>query len=299
MGHPASFLPLARMPPRWRMIIPVQKDETLRHDIESADDRADELHVWWLGQSGFLIKHDGVRVLFDPYLSDSLTRKYAATDRPHVRMTERCIAPERLTKLDVITSSHMHTDHFDAETLVPLFAANPGVRFVFTAANEQMAAERLGGAVPAGAVGMSDGDVLAGSNWEIRGIIAAHNEVERDEAGRTKFMGFWLKIGRFRLYHSGDTLWHDDIVRDLRRLGCDAAFVPINGNNPARRVAGNLNGTEAAAMAKAAGARLAVPHHFEMFEFNTESPDEFSNACERLDQPHRVMRCGERMTIKS
>ena len=281
------------------MIIPLQKDEVLLRDIESATDCADELHLWWLGQSGFLVKHDGVRVLFDPYLSDSLTKKYATTDKPHVRMTGRCIAPEMLTNLDVITSSHMHTDHFDVETLRPLFEVNPDARFLFTAANEKTAAERLGGSLPAGAVGMSDGDVTSGSNWEMRGLLAAHNEVERDEIGRTKFMGFWLRIGNFRLYHSGDTLWHDDIVRDLRQLGCDVAFVPINGNKPERRVAGNLNGTEAAALAKAVNAGIAIPHHFEMFEFNTEPPDEFVAACTRLNQPQRVMRCGERVTIKA
>jgi L-ascorbate metabolism protein UlaG (beta-lactamase superfamily) len=55
------------------------------------------LRLWWLGQSGFLVHYDGRFALFDPYLSDSLTRKYAATDKPHVRMTERVVDPARLT----------------------------------------------------------------------------------------------------------------------------------------------------------------------------------------------------------
>ena len=46
-----------------------------------------------------------------------LTKKYAATDKPHVRMTERVVAPEALRDLAVVTSSHNHTDHLDAETL--------------------------------------------------------------------------------------------------------------------------------------------------------------------------------------
>lgn len=281
------------------MITPVQKDEALLADIESASDNADQLHLWWLGQSGFLVKHDGFRVLFDPYLSDSLTKKYAATDKPHVRMTERCIAPELLAKLDVITSSHMHTDHFDAETLLPLFATNPKAHFFYTSANHAEANERFGGRLPENACGMSDGDSSFGGSWEVRGIVAAHNEEERNEIGQTRFMGFWVRIGPFRIYHSGDTLWHDDIVRDLRTNGCDIALVPINGNKPERRVAGNLNGTEAAALAKAVNAGIAIPHHFEMFEFNTESPDEFVGACSRLSQPCKVLRCGERFTLEA
>ena len=62
-------------------------------------------------------------------------------------------------------------------------------------------------------------------------------------------------------------------------------------------MAGNLNGTEAAALAKACGARLAVPHHFDMFAFNTAPPDEFVRACEQLSQPCRVLRGGERLTF--
>ena len=30
-------------------------------------------------------------LLFDPYLSESLTKKYAQTDKPHVRMTRRAV----------------------------------------------------------------------------------------------------------------------------------------------------------------------------------------------------------------
>ena len=50
---------------------------------------------------------------------------------------------------------------------------------------------------------------------------------------------------------------------------------------------------EAARLAHEIGARLAVPMHFEMFAFNTEPPDAFVAACERLGQPYRVLRAGQ------
>ena len=281
------------------MIVPAQKDDALLADIAAAPVSDDLLHFWWLGQSGFLVKTAGIAVLFDPYLSDSLTRKYAATDKPHVRMTERCVEPGRLSGIQVVTSSHMHTDHFDVETLRPVFAANPGAAFLTTAANLDEAARRLNGQLPPCTTGMSDGDVFSANGISIRAVIAAHNEVERDASGHSRFIGFIAHVGRFCLYHSGDTLWHDDIVRDLRSSPCDLAFVPINGNKPERRVAGNLNGTEAAALAKAGAVRVAVPHHYEMFEFNTEPPDEFIAACRRLGQECRVPRCGERVTVRA
>jgi L-ascorbate metabolism protein UlaG (beta-lactamase superfamily) len=63
-------------------------------------------------------------------------------------------------------------------------------------------------------------------------------------------------------------------------------------------VAGNLNGTEAAALAKAGKVRLVVPCHYDLFEFNTETPDEFATACGRLDQPFKVLRCGEKLELR-
>ena len=52
-------------------------------------------------------------------------------------------------------------------------------------------------------------------------------------------------------------------------------LLPINGNRPERGVAGNLSGREAAELAHAVGGTLAIPHHYDMFTFNTETPDEF------------------------
>ena len=75
------------------LIEPRLSDDALLADVAAAG--GDRRHVWWLGQSGFLVV-TGRHLLFDPYLSDSLTRKYADTERPHVRMTRRVIDPARL-----------------------------------------------------------------------------------------------------------------------------------------------------------------------------------------------------------
>src|SRR5438046_744051 len=126
------------------MIKPVLQHEAFVADVADARAEFEHFHLWWLGQSGFLLQWRGEHLLFDPYLSDSLTKKYAGTDKPHVRMTERVIAPERLDFVDVITSSHNHTDHLDAETLRPLLQVNPQALLIVPAANVAFVAERLG-----------------------------------------------------------------------------------------------------------------------------------------------------------
>lgn len=279
------------------MIEPVQKDEDLLQDIEQSGVHDDALHVWWLGQSGFLLKQAGETFLFDPYLSDSLTAKYAATDKPHQRMTELCVDPGKLTGIRDVTSSHIHTDHLDGETLIPLAEANQSLRLYLPLPIRAVARERLGD-VNVALVGVTDDGHWHGDGWKVRAIAAKHNDLKRDEDGNCHFVGFVVKRGPFTIFHSGDTLWHDRLVPELLPDSCDLMLLPINGNKPERRVAGNLNGTEAAALAKACGARMVVPCHYEMFEFNTESPEEFEQACDRLDQPCTVMRCGGHLMLQ-
>ena len=278
------------------MIVPIQKDQALLEDIRGATSADDCLHLWWLGQSGFLLKFRSRFVLFDPYLSDSLTKKYAGTPREHVRLTGRCIDPARLDMISLVTSSHNHTDHLDAETLLPLARANPGMRLILPETNVEFARDRLDGA-EIEMIGLDAGTSVEVGGFRFTGVPAAHNLVDRDERGRCHYLGFIVRFGPWTIYHSGDTMWHDELPGILAEHSPDIVLLPINGHKPERGVAGNLNGSEAAALARACRARLAVPHHFEMFAFNTESPDEFVTECRRLHQPFRVLRCGERLSV--
>ncbi|HEY2147001.1 MAG TPA: MBL fold metallo-hydrolase [Pirellulales bacterium] len=272
------------------------QDDSLLADIRAAREAA-ELHLWWLGQIGFLLQCDGRHLLVDPYLSDSLTAKYAATDKPHVRMTERVIAPERLDFINVVASTHNHTDHFDPDTLGPLLAVNSELAIVVPAANRAIAAERLGIA-PDRLLTIDDGQTLEAGGFAITAVPAAHETIERDEQGRLRFLGYLIGAGGLTVYHAGDTVLYDGMVERMGEHQIDVALVPINGRDPSRRVAGNLWGREAAWLARRIGARLAIPCHYEMFEFNTASPDEFIAECKRLEQRFRVLKAGERLTVE-
>ncbi len=277
------------------MIKPVVQDDAFLADVKRATANDFVVHLWWLGQSGFLVKYGNRYLLIDPYLSDSLTKKYAATDKPHVGMSERGIDPARLDFVDVVTSSHNHTDHLDAETLIPLMKANRAMRIVTPAANCEFAAERLG-IDPATILAADEGKTISVAGFLITGIIAAHPQMERDEQWRSRYLGYVIQAGFCTIYHSGDTLWHDAIVEQVKRFAIDVALLPINGDRPERRVAGNLNGPEAARLAKAVGARVVIPCHYDMFEFNTASPDEFVRECGKIGQNYRVLRAGERVS---
>lgn len=278
------------------MIVPALSHDALLADIRSASGDSGQLHLWWLGQSGFLVKSQGRYLLLDPYLSDSLTMKYATTDKPHVRMTELAVDPARLDFIDVVTSSHNHTDHLDGETLIPLMEANPDLTVVVPAANREFAAERL--RVPIERLtAIDDGGAISLGDTTIHAVPAAHDTVERDNQGRCHYLGYVARLGNWTIYHSGDTLLYEGMQDRLREWQIDVAVLPINGRAPERRVAGNLWGREAAQLAKDIGAGCVIPCHYDMFEFNTATPDEFVEECSRLEQAHRVLRCGERCTF--
>jgi len=275
------------------MIQPLQSSEQFLADVAQARHQLNTLHLWWLGQSGYLVQWQGQHLLLDPYLSDSLTHKYATTDKPHIRMTARVIAPERLDFIDVVTSSHNHTDHLDAETLLPLLRVNPALRMVIPEANRAFVADRLG-IDPAQPIGVDAGGSAAVGAFRFHGVPAAHEQIEQDAAGHHKYLGYIVQVGPWTIYHSGDTVLYEGMVKQLRHWPIDVAILPINGRAPERRVAGNLDGPEAAQLAKAIGAKVVIPCHYEMFEFNTASTADFVATAKRIDQPYCVLRAGER-----
>jgi len=274
------------------------KDLELQRQVHMAKEAAaqNRFDIWWLGQSGFLIQWNGVVVLFDPYLSDSLTKKYSGTLKPHVRMSELVISPELLNEIDIVTSSHNHTDHLDADTLIPLLRVNPGITFIIPEANREFVCDRVKCPVDF-PIGLIDTHSVVVKNVTFYGVPAAHNTIERDEKGRCKFMGFVARFGKWTVYHSGDTLWYDDMVEVLKPFNIDVAFLPINGNEPSRGVAGNLNCSEAAALGHQLGVRLIIPHHYHMFEFNTADPDDFATEARALSQPFRILKLGEHLVF--
>ncbi|HSI34360.1 MAG: MBL fold metallo-hydrolase [Phycisphaerae bacterium] len=283
---------------------PFRQDDSLLAEIHSTSAVNDPTaRLWWLGQSGFLLQYRARHLVFDPYLSDSLTRKYADTAKPHVRISERVVAPEALDFVDVVTSTHNHTDHLDAETLVPLIRAKQGRHerlfawsttdgmtppLILPAANVTFAQQRLSGSTPV-YEGLCAWETYDARPFEITAVPAAHDQLTLDDLGRNVYVGFVVKAGTTVIYHSGDTVVYDGMADDLRPFNIDVALLPINGK------VGNMSARDAARLAKDIGAKLVIPCHYDMFEFNTADPaDEFVPECEHLGQPYRVLQQGER-----
>jgi L-ascorbate metabolism protein UlaG (beta-lactamase superfamily) len=279
------------------MIKPVLQDDAFLADVRSAP--ADHLNLWWLGQSGYLIQWQGHHLLMDPYLSDTLSQKYASTDKPHVRMTERVIAPEKLDFIEVVTSSHNHTDHLDGGTLPPLLQANPALMIIVPAANLHFAADRLKVRPERLTPIYADSDPVKVGPFTFHAVPSAHESLEPDENGDHKFIGYVIEVGGKTIYHSGDCCIYDGLVERLKQWRIDLAILPINGRDSARGVAGNFTAEEAAELGKLIGAGLVIPCHYEMFEFNTVSPKRFVAAANAISCPCQLLKAGERLGLSN
>jgi L-ascorbate metabolism protein UlaG (beta-lactamase superfamily) len=132
------------------------------------------------------------------------------------------------------------------------------------------------------------------SQFSIHGVPAAHEERDLDEQGRSRYLGYVIRLGEWSIYHSGDTVRYEGMAERLKPWEVDVALLPINGRLPDPRVDGNLCGHEAAQLACDIGARVVIPGHYDMFEFNTVTPDEFVTAAKELGQPYQILQCGER-----
>lgn len=227
--------------------------------------------VAWLGQAGFLVRTAHHTLLVDPYLSDFLAKKYRGREFPHDRLMPAPLAVADLAQLDLVLCTHRHSDHMDPETLLAIASRHPECRFVVPAADVEHA---RGLGLPADRLLPIDaGELLASAaGLTITALPAAHESLDRDAAGRCRFLGYAVGIAGLTLFHSGDTVVYSDLPTALGRLGIDCAILPVNGRDAfrtTRGVPGNMSAAEAIALCRTAGIPLLVPCHFGMFAFNT------------------------------
>ncbi|MEY4336459.1 MAG: hypothetical protein RLZZ45_1378, partial [Bacteroidota bacterium] len=74
------------------------------------------------------------------------------------------------------------------------------------------------------------------------------------------------------------------------------ALLPINGNDPSRKVAGNLNAAEAVQLAKKCGIQCIVPCHYDLFAFNTANVNTFIAIAKEMEQPYLVLDLGGKIS---
>jgi L-ascorbate metabolism protein UlaG (beta-lactamase superfamily) len=131
----------------------------------------------------------------------------------------------------------------------------------------------------------------------IHSLPSAHPDFDYTDETGYPFLGFVLEMDGVTLYHSGDTLSYPGLGERLSAFRPDILFLPINGH-PAHLqrlgVPPNMNAEEALFVAQDVRPRLVIPHHYDLFSFNTADVNRFADRARELRVPYTVLRPGER-----
>lgn len=259
--------------------------------IDALEIAGDSLAFWGLGQVGIAVKGPTGVVYIDPYLTDSdgeggsLPRTFPPP-----------LAPGEVTNASAVLLTHVHIDHTDPETVLPLSEASPESRFVapFTSHDTLVGAglgeERI--TVP------DVGEPIEVAGARITAVPSAHTELEHDPERGYPYLGYVIEWNGVTVYHAGDTVIYDGLIETLSAWNIDVAFVPINGRDyfrTRRNIIGNTDFRETAELAETLGVSLIVPTHYDLIEGNTADPGHFVSYLYNLNpmRPHKLLRPGE------
>ena len=249
------------------------------------------LAFWGLGQVGVAIKGPGGVIYIDPYLTDSDGEggRVPRTFPPP-------LDPAAVTNASAVLLTHVHIDHTDPETVLPLSEASPEARFVasFTSRDALVEAGLESGRIVVPEVG----EPMEISGATVTAVPSAHTELEYDVGRGYPYLGYVIECNGVTVYHAGDTVVYDGMIETLSAWKVDVAFVPINGRDyfrTSRNIIGNTNFREAAELVETLDIGLLVPTHYDLISGNTADPGQFVSHLYALNpmRPHKLLRPGE------
>lgn len=225
-------------------------DRILKHKLIE-----NQAALWFLGQSGFVIKSAGITLAIDPYLSDSVTKVSPSLTRRYPAPIE----PSALN-VDIYIATHDHLDHLDPETVAP-YKHKEATMFV----GPRFVCNKFAslGVPKQNIVKIESGESKKVREVDITGIYALANEPAAIDTAGYKIV---FANGR-SVYHTADTGYSPLLLKCAP--SAEVGLFVINGKW------GNLNIEQAAELADMVNPRFAIPHHYDLMELNSENPDTF------------------------
>lgn len=253
----------------------VRNPERFRKEIVETRVPYGMIAVWGLGQASFVLKGGSDIVYIDPFvMGDDLVESRLGISRSYPAP----IGPEHIDNADYCLITHEHADHLDPIAIAAMAKAKPDTLFMAPACcSDELLAQgvprdRLVVADTRRSHGENDGGVV------ITPVPAAHEELETDERGYHRYVGYLIRMNGVTVYHAGDTVIYDGLAERLRGEEIQLALLPINGRDAfrnGRHIVGNMNYREAAELAHLAGFDMTVPMHYDLFAGNAERPGYF------------------------
>lgn len=225
---------------------------------------------WWLGQLGYIIKLGMNTIYIDIFLSDIPNRNI-----------KPLLKAEEITNADFIIGSHDHIDHIDRNVWNIISKSSPSSKFVVPRKYIEELSKDL--CISKNRfIGLDDCISIVENDLKITGIAASHEFLNQDPVtGYYPCLGYVLEGNGCTLYHSGDCCIYEGLYSKLKNWNkYTAMFIPINGRDAKRYIAnciGNMTYQEAVDLVGVLKPSIAIPGHYDMFDFNSENPKLFAD----------------------
>lgn len=239
--------------------------------------------LWWLGQSGFVLRFATITFYIDPCFSIPPARR---------RLIAAPLTGAEIRHADMIFATHAHATHLDAPTLIPMLAASKPAKLVLPKSAAHRAHDE---GIPYDRMTTTDAglrieyfkDNLYG---RVYAVPSAHPELDWTPGGGYPYLGYLIRFGRWTIYHAGDCGLYDGLADRLRPFNVNVALLPIGGRN--------FSVGEAAQLAADIGATWLVPMHYGTFDDNGEESGFVAHLLgHRPEQAFKVFQCGEKWTV--
>lgn len=201
------------------------------------------MKITWLGQAGLWMEHENLKIMIDPYLSDSVK---AINPKNYRRIPVK----EELFDLkpDVMIFTHNHLDHYDPETVQRFITADTNIT-VLAPASVWSEVRKIGG-------NNNYVQFNRHTEWTQYGIrfaavLATHSDITP--------IGVVIEADEKMYYITGDTLYNTEVFTDLPQ-DIYAVFLPVNG------VGNNMNMADAKRFCEKIQPKFAVPMHCGLFD---------------------------------
>jgi L-ascorbate metabolism protein UlaG (beta-lactamase superfamily) len=247
----------------------------------------------WLGHASWLVQLDGVSLLIDPALRESIPGFIRRNVAPGVALGQ-------LPSISATLVTHNHYDHLDMPTVCQVGApvvTGLGMARYFPRPRLPLTELDWWGSSKVGPVTVH---FVPAHHWSRRGLA---------DVNETLWGGFVVEGSSARVYHSGDTAYFEEGFREIgqRFPGLDAALLPIGAYDPGWFMEKqHMNPEQAVQAYEDLGARRFLAMHWGTFKLTDEPLDE---PPQRLDaewgrrglprEPLHVLAVGESLTVRA
>ena len=223
----------------------------------------------WLGQGGLLIISGRLKIVVDPYLSNSM-RSVDKTMKRRLKVKKSFLK----IKPDMIIITNSHPDHADMVTLKKYLHKTKKGTVVLASekAYDKLYRERIAGRYIN--IMFEEGD-----EWTLKHILVKGVRCKTDDKTAFGVIIEDSSTGK-SVYVAGNTLYNKYLVQELPK-GLDVAYIPISGQYS------TMNMDDAQRFAKDLEAKVIVPFHYGMFD--RVDPKDFNCPNKIVPKPYKVI----------